>query len=96
MLWLRRQPEESAPAIFKEFAACGSQGARLIFADYVFDERQHMHRIAHAQLSLDTPEYNGHTTGNDMLWAAVTDARSDTSATVVFRHRQRVVRRCWG
>ena len=71
VLWLRRQPEESAPAIFKEFAACGSQGARLIFADYVFDERQHMHRIAHAQLSLDTPEYNGHTTGNDMLWAAV-------------------------
>ena len=71
VLWLRRQPEQSAPAILKEFHACGAQGAQIAFADYDYDEQVHMRRIANADLSLDTPEYNGHTTGNDMLWAAV-------------------------
>ena len=71
VLWLRRQPEQSAPAILREFHACGARGAQVIFADYDYDEQLHMQRIAHAHLSLDTPEYNGHTTGNDMLWAAV-------------------------
>ena len=71
VLWLRRQPEESAPAILKEFHACGARGAQVVFADYDYDEQLHMQRIANAHLSLDTPEYNGHTTGNDMLWAAV-------------------------
>ena len=71
VLWLRRQPEQSAPAILKEFHACGARGAQVVFADYDYDEQLHMQRIANAHLSLDTPEYNGHTTGNDMLWAAV-------------------------
>lgn len=71
VLWLRRQPEQSAPAILKEFHACGARGAQVVFADYNYDEQLHMQRIANAHLSLDTPEYNGHTTGNDMLWAAV-------------------------
>ena len=48
-----------------------TEGWNRALADYDYDEQVHMRRIANADLSLDTPEYNGHTTGNDMLWAAV-------------------------
>jgi len=71
LLWMRRQPQASAPVIEREAMANGIWRGSLVFADYEFDEHENMRRISQAHLSLDTPEYNGHTTGNDMLWSNV-------------------------
>lgn len=71
LLWMRRQPQASAHIIEREAMANGIRRGALVFADYDFDEHEHMRRISQAHLSLDTPEYNGHTTGNDMLWSNV-------------------------
>lgn len=71
LLWMRRQPSSSARVIEREAMAHGIRRGSLVFADYDFDEHEHLRRISQAHLSLDTPEYNGHTTGNDMLWANV-------------------------
>ena len=43
---------------------------RLIFAE-MLPRRQHLERMACADLALDTRYYNGHTTTSDALWAGL-------------------------
>ena len=54
----------------REAQALGVDAARLHFADRR-TKADHLARIAHCDLMLDTPIYNGHTTCSDALWAGV-------------------------
>ena len=70
-LWLLRQPSDGEPHVRAELATCGIDHRRLLFAPLVTDIPEHVLRTRAAQLLLDTPEYNCHTTGSDALWASV-------------------------
>ena len=51
-------------------AQCGIEPHRVIFTDVAVKD-YYMRRIHLADLFLDTPVYNGHTTMTDALWAGV-------------------------
>lgn len=71
-LWLLRQPADAEPHLRDEFGACGlSRGPRLQVAPLLADIEAHLLRTAEAELAVDTPEYNCHTTGSDALWSGV-------------------------
>lgn len=55
-------------ALRREAEGRGVAGARLIFAEKV-PKPLHLERIGHADLTLDTRLYNGHTTSSDSLLA---------------------------
>ena len=60
------------PNLRAEMAACGVDARqRLLFAPVTGEIGPHLRRIAHAQLVVDTLEYNCHTTGSDALWSGV-------------------------
>ena len=48
----------------------GVQGERLVFAPFL-PLAQHLARLQHADLFLDTLPYNAHTTASDSLWSGV-------------------------
>ena len=71
-LWLLLQPLDGAPFVRAELQACGLATARrLAFGEVVGEIGAHLVRTARAELLVDTPEYNCHTTGSDALWAGV-------------------------
>jgi predicted O-linked N-acetylglucosamine transferase (SPINDLY family) len=70
VLWLL-DPKPTAQAnLTREAAARGIDPARLVFAPRM-PLRDHLARLTHADLALDTAPYNSHTTGSDTLWAGV-------------------------
>ena len=57
--------------MWREAVACGLRRARVVIAPIEPRVAEHLARVGSAQLALDTPEYNCHTTGSDALFAGV-------------------------
>ncbi|KAL8172237.1 hypothetical protein V2J09_024041 [Rumex salicifolius] len=69
-LWLLRFPAAGESRLREYAAARGVQPDQIIFTD-VAAKKEHIRRSCLADLFLDTPLCNGHTTGTDVLWAGV-------------------------
>jgi predicted O-linked N-acetylglucosamine transferase (SPINDLY family) len=69
-LWLLGESELGADNLRAAAKARSIDPQRLVFAPFVA-RAQHLARIAHADLFLDTLIYNAHTTASDALWAGV-------------------------
>ncbi|MFM2119872.1 MAG: hypothetical protein RL722_1340, partial [Pseudomonadota bacterium] len=70
VLWLVDGAELVKQRLRAQASAAGVDPARLVFAP-VMDKARHLERLGLADLVLDTPVYNGHTTVSDALWAGV-------------------------
>lgn len=70
VLWLMRTNPWAAANLRREAEARGIDPGRLIFAPQL-PQAEHLARLSHADLFLDTFHYNAHTTGSDALWAGV-------------------------
>ncbi len=70
VLWLLRFPPFGEPRLRAEAARRGVAPERLIFTD-VAAKQAHILRSSTADLFLDTPLCNAHTTGTDVLWSGV-------------------------
>eukprot|EP00249_Psilotum_nudum_P025054 c29361_g1_i4 orf=3656-5656(+) len=69
-LWLLRFPAAGESRLLAYAAAQGVQPEQIIFTD-VAAKSEHIRRSALADLFLDTPLCNAHTTGTDILWAGL-------------------------
>uniref|UniRef100_A0A1W7RB52 protein O-GlcNAc transferase n=2 Tax=Hadrurus TaxID=88315 RepID=A0A1W7RB52_9SCOR len=68
VLWLLRFPAVGEPNIITSAAQMGLPHNRIIFSNVAAKE-EHVRRGQLADVCLDTPLCNGHTTGMDVLWA---------------------------
>ena len=68
VLWLLRFPAVGEPNLKSQAAAMGLPQDRIIFSSVACKE-EHVRRGQLADVCLDTPLCNGHTTGMDVLWA---------------------------
>ena len=68
VLWMLRFPPAAEANLIKEAAKRGIKSDQLVFSD-VCPRDEHIHRGFLADLFLDTPAYNGHTTAADILWS---------------------------
>uniref|UniRef100_A0A8D3BKP7 UDP-N-acetylglucosamine--peptide N-acetylglucosaminyltransferase 110 kDa subunit n=1 Tax=Scophthalmus maximus TaxID=52904 RepID=A0A8D3BKP7_SCOMX len=68
VLWLLRFPAVGEPNIQQYALNMGLPGSRIIFSP-VAPKEEHVRRGQLADVCLDTPLCNGHTTGMDVLWA---------------------------
>uniref|UniRef100_A0A8C8CPZ6 UDP-N-acetylglucosamine--peptide N-acetylglucosaminyltransferase 110 kDa subunit n=1 Tax=Oncorhynchus tshawytscha TaxID=74940 RepID=A0A8C8CPZ6_ONCTS len=68
VLWLLRFPAVGEPNIQQYAQNFGLPGSRIIFSP-VAPKEEHVRRGQLADVCLDTPLCNGHTTGMDVLWA---------------------------
>ncbi|MBI5791200.1 MAG: tetratricopeptide repeat protein [Rhodocyclales bacterium] len=71
VLWLSDPGAAGAEALRQEAIRRQVQAERLVFAKRVESKRDHLTRIALADLGLDPFPYNSHSTGIDTLWAGV-------------------------
>ena len=71
VLWLPAGGQEVESNLRKEAHARGVDPARLVFAPRMPELADHLARLRHADLALDTQPYNAHTTNSDALWAGV-------------------------
>lgn len=69
-LWLLRFPAAGEMRFRAYAAAQGVQADQIIFTDVAM-KNEHIRRSVLADVILDTPLCNGHTTGTDVLWAGV-------------------------
>lgn len=67
VLWLLRFPAYGESRIYAEAQRHGVDSSRVIFTD-VAQKRMHIARSGLADVFLDTPLCNAHTTGCDVLW----------------------------
>jgi len=92
-LWLLRLPSTAEEALRAEAARYGTAVAsRLLFSDRI-EWRNHLIVKSLANISLDNPVFNSHTSGVDILWAGVpllTLAR-ETMSSVCFPYALLVV-----
>ncbi len=70
VLWLLGFSEVHRQALRREAQSRGVSAERLVFAPFA-PHRQHLARLAHADLALDCFPYGSHTTASDALWAGV-------------------------
>lgn len=70
VLWLLRSNDWAAANLRREAEARGIDPARLIFAPSL-PHSEHLGRLRHADLFLDTFNVNAHTTASDALWAGL-------------------------
>jgi predicted O-linked N-acetylglucosamine transferase (SPINDLY family) len=70
VLWLYESYTEASEHLKQEAKARGIDPARIVIAAKTTPE-EHLARIAHADLFLDTYPCNAHTTASDMLWCGV-------------------------
>lgn len=68
ILWLLRFPATGEPNVTAMAGKLGLPHGRIIFSP-VAPKEEHVRRGRLADLCLDTPLCNGHTTGMDVLWA---------------------------
>ncbi len=68
ILWLLRFPATGEPNVLNMATNLGLPQGRIIFSP-VAPKEEHVRRGRLADLCLDTPLCNGHTTGMDILWA---------------------------
>jgi predicted O-linked N-acetylglucosamine transferase (SPINDLY family) len=71
VLWLRDYGAVTSRNLRREAERRGVAPERLIFAGRVPMVEDHLARQRHADLFLDTLNYNAHTTASDALWAGV-------------------------
>ncbi|GAV69747.1 TPR_7 domain-containing protein/TPR_11 domain-containing protein/Glyco_transf_41 domain-containing protein [Cephalotus follicularis] len=69
-LWLLRFPAAGETRLRAYAVAQGVQPEQIIFTDVAM-KQEHIRRSALADLFLDTPLCNAHTTGTDILWAGL-------------------------
>ncbi|WCJ43712.1 UDP-N-acetylglucosamine--peptide N-acetylglucosaminyltransferase 110 kDa subunit [Euphorbia peplus] len=69
-LWLLRFPAAGEMRLRAYAIAQGVQPEQIIFTDVAM-KQEHIRRSALADLFLDTPLCNAHTTGTDILWAGL-------------------------
>lgn len=67
VLWLLRFPYHGEPNVLKFCLERGIGSKRVIFSNVAAKE-EHVRRGQLADICLDTPLCNGHTTGMDILW----------------------------
>ena len=70
VLWLFKANNWAERNLRKEAEKRGIDPLRLIFADRV-SQSEHLARHKHADLFVDTFNYNAHTTASDALWAGL-------------------------
>ncbi len=70
ILWLWADDDLTRGNLRAVAVAGGIDPARLVFAP-MMQKQQHLARVQHADLILDTWNYGGHVTTTDMLWAGV-------------------------
>jgi predicted O-linked N-acetylglucosamine transferase (SPINDLY family) len=70
VLWLLRSNPWVEPNLRRAAEVHGIAGDRLIFAEHLPHD-EHLARLRHADLFLDTFNVNAHTTASDALWAGV-------------------------
>lgn len=70
VLWLLKANPWCESNLRREATARGIAPERLVFADRA-DHAQHLARHKHADLFVDTFNYNAHTTASDALWAGL-------------------------
>jgi protein O-GlcNAc transferase len=68
VLWLLRFPAVGEPNILQTAINLGLSQGRIVFSP-VAPKEEHVRRGQLADVCLDTPLCNGHTTGMDVLWA---------------------------
>ena len=68
VLWLLRFPAAGEENIIQTAKSYDIDPSRLIFSN-VAPKEEHVRRGQLADICLDTPLCNGHTTGMDVLWA---------------------------
>jgi len=71
VLWLSATPEMVKANLRKEAVARGVDAERIVFAERLPSLGEHLARHKHADLFLDTFNYNAHTTASDALWAGL-------------------------
>ena len=71
VLWLSEGNATATVNLRRQAEARGVDPARLIFAQRVPDNADHLARLGLADLFLDTLPYNAHATANDALWAGL-------------------------
>lgn len=71
VLWLLRFPIAGEENLIQTAKIYGIDSSRLIFSN-VAPKEEHVRRGQLADICLDTPLCNGHTTGMDVLWAGKT------------------------
>lgn len=70
VLWLLKSNKWAEQNLKNEAAACGIAPSRLVFAERL-PHAEHLARHTHADLFIDTFNYNAHTTASDALWAGL-------------------------
>ena len=70
IIWLLRFPREGEENIKREAESRGINRERLFFTD-IAEKEIHVSRCFLADLSLDSPLCNGHTTTTDLLWSGL-------------------------
>jgi len=70
VLWLLAASATARGNLRREAGARGVDPARLVFAPHL-PHAEHLGRLAHADLFLDTFAVNAHTTASDALWAGL-------------------------
>uniref|UniRef100_A0A2A4JLS9 protein O-GlcNAc transferase n=1 Tax=Heliothis virescens TaxID=7102 RepID=A0A2A4JLS9_HELVI len=68
VLWLLSFPPAGEPNVLKFAQSLGLEPGRIIFSNIACKE-EHVRRGQLAEICLDTPLCNGHTTAMDVLWA---------------------------
>lgn len=71
ILWLNVGPSVAQANLRREAEICGIRSERLVFATHVKTKGEHLARLRHADLFLDTRYYNAHATACDALRAGV-------------------------
>ena len=71
VLWFSQNTPFVEANLRREAAARGVDPSRLIVAQRVAGNDQHLARLRHGDLFLDTFNYNAHTTASDALWAGL-------------------------
>mmetsp|Transcript_40977 Transcript_40977/g.82479 ORF Transcript_40977/g.82479 Transcript_40977/m.82479 type:complete len:189 (+) Transcript_40977:2-568(+) len=69
-LWLLKFPPVAVENIKKEAQRAGLEEGRVVFG-HTLPKREYLERGALADLFLDTPLVNAHTSATDILWAGV-------------------------
>ena len=70
VFWMLKSTERAQSNLLRYAAEEGVDPQRIIFAPFL-PEAQHLTRLSHADLFLDTFPCNAHTTASDALWAGV-------------------------
>ncbi len=71
VLWLPTSNPAAMRNLTREAVARGVAPERIVFAAFRKAPEDHLARLQHADLFLDTLPYNAHTTASDALWAGV-------------------------